>query len=72
MSNSVLMSGSIVHDYAEFSQQSVNDIVNKIVKFQELSIETVKIIFMIYWEDILIWMDLFKKLTNFFQAYWTI
>jgi phospholipid N-methyltransferase len=42
MSNSVLMSGSIVHDYAEFSQQSVNDIVNKIVKFQELSIEDFK------------------------------
>jgi hypothetical protein len=36
------MSGSIVHDYAEFSQQSVNNIVNKIVKFQELSIEDFK------------------------------
>jgi SAM-dependent methyltransferase len=38
----VLMSGSIVHDYAEFSQQSVEDIVNKIVNFQELSIEDFK------------------------------
>jgi hypothetical protein len=34
MSNSVLMSGSIVHDYAEFSQQSVNDIVNKMLSFK--------------------------------------
>jgi phospholipid N-methyltransferase len=36
------MSGSIVHDYAEFSGQSVPDIVNKIINFQELSIEDFK------------------------------
>jgi len=42
MSNTTLMSGSIVHDYAEFSQKSVSDIVNNIVNFQQLSIEDFK------------------------------